>query len=72
MIKRFIRMLKFIDIYGWTGFLTFFIPVYWKQDIDMKNNGHDVWSFKKIKGEYFKGTITERDDAFNIKPFLSH
>ena len=63
-MKKLIRLLRFIDRLGWLGFLTYFIPVYWKQDIDFRNNGYDIWSFKKLDGFYLKGKIQERNTLF--------
>jgi len=63
-MKKLIRLLRFIEIHGWLGFLTYFIPVYWKQDIDLQNNGYDIWSFKKLDGFYLKGKIQKRNTLF--------
>ena len=69
MIKQLIRLLKFIDTMGWLGFLTCFIPVYWKQDSDFKNNGYDIWSFKDKSHSYFKGTYKQKNKLWDAESY---
>ena len=61
MLSSIINFFVFIRDYKWYGFLTYFIPVYWIQDTQFKNNGRDIWTFKPIGKPYFKGTMTERN-----------
>jgi hypothetical protein len=64
-MKKLIKLLIFIQAYGYLGFITYFKQVYWKQDIESKNNGYDIWSFQPLPNYYFKGTIRERNSIFN-------
>lgn len=42
-------------------FYSVLFPVYWKQDIQMKNSGQDILSVRTKEGSYFYGTLRERN-----------
>jgi hypothetical protein len=67
MLKRILYdIFSFIYAYGCFGFLTLFIKVSWKQDVNFANNGYDLWTFKPHEG-YFTGTYSERNNLYSIK-----
>ena len=56
-------MKKFIDIWADHGFiavLSLVIPVYWEQDIDLKNNGYDIPSLWGTERSYARTTWWKR------------
>lgn len=50
-----------IHNFGLIWLLAHFLPVYWQQDTECKNNGYDILSFRNNGNKhYFRGTINQR------------
>ena len=60
-MKTLISILSFFHANGFKGFLSIFIPAYFSQDCDLKNNGFDIISFKKPSGFYFRGRFFSKN-----------
>jgi hypothetical protein len=59
VIKFLYQLLDPIVKWGFKWIYALFFPVYWQQDIEVKNNGYDIISIKKSKNFYFFGTVRE-------------
>lgn len=42
--------------HGINGLLAFFVPMYFTQDAEFQNHGHDLITFKSTGKDYFRGT----------------
>ena len=56
MKKWIYRMLTLLQNFGWRGLYAILLPVYWRQDVEFKNNGYDILSIRDNTGSYFYGT----------------
>ena len=48
-----------VSCYGWMFIFWLFIPLYVEQDVEFKNGGYDIISFKRLGRSYFYGTYFE-------------
>ena len=51
---------------GWKFIFWLFIPLYVEQDMELKNGGYDIISFKRLGHSYFYGTYFEYSRFINL------
>jgi hypothetical protein len=56
-----------VSYYGWMFIFWPLITLYVEKDVEFKNRGYDIISFKKLGHSYFYGTYSEYSRFINLR-----
>lgn len=63
-MKALSRFFEILHYYGVTGLCSFFMEVYWQQDLNGVNEGRDICTFKHNKKAYNRAKFQDRYEGF--------
>jgi len=70
-MNKLLWVLNSVSNLGWLWLVSLFYPVYWTQDLELRNRGFDLLSLRSSDRSYFRGTYWKVSrEVWNPDPIL--